>query len=37
MQVNVLVPEGVAPGDAVPVILKVGDRVSQPGLTIAVR
>lgn len=37
MQVNVVVPEGVTPSDTVPVILKVGDRISQPGITVAVR
>ena len=37
MQVNVVVPEGVTPGDTVPVILKVGERISQPGITVAVR
>lgn len=37
MQVNVKVPETVAAGDAVPVILKVGDRISQAGVTLAVR
>ena len=37
MQVNVSVPKAVTPGDAVPVILKVGERISQPGITLAVR
>ncbi len=37
MQVNVRVPGDIEPGDNVPVLLKVGDRVSQPGITIAVR
>jgi uncharacterized protein (TIGR03437 family) len=37
MQINVKVPETVAAGDAVPVILKVGDRISQAGVTLAVR
>ena len=37
LQVNVKVPETVAAGAAVPVILKIGDRISQPGVTLAVR
>ncbi len=37
MQVNVRVPSSVAPGDEVPVILKVGDKISQVGITMAVR
>jgi uncharacterized protein (TIGR03437 family) len=37
MQVNVKVPESIAPGDNVPVLLKVGDSVSPPGITIAVK
>jgi uncharacterized protein (TIGR03437 family) len=35
LQVNVEVPEGVAPG-TVPVVLKVGSARSAPGVTIAV-
>ena len=37
MQVNVQVPQGSNPGDAVPIVLAVGRTVSQPGVTIAVR
>jgi len=37
MQVNVWVPVNVAPGDEIPVILKVGNRISQVGITMAVR
>jgi uncharacterized protein (TIGR03437 family) len=37
LQVNVKVPETVAAGAAVPVILKIGDRISQPGVTLTVR
>ena len=36
IQVNAVIPPEVAPGD-VPVILRVGDRASQPAITIAVR
>ncbi len=37
IQVNVVVPDNVEPGDAVPVILKIRGRTSQPGITIAVQ
>jgi uncharacterized protein (TIGR03437 family) len=37
LQVNVRVPPGVTPGDAVPITVKVGSTQSQPGVTIAVR
>jgi uncharacterized protein (TIGR03437 family) len=37
MQVNVYVPKSIQPGDAVPVVLRVGNRASPPGITIAVR
>ncbi len=37
IQVNVRVPEGIEPGPTVPVLLKVGDAASQPGVTLAVR
>lgn len=37
MQLNVAVPAGVAAGDAVPIVVKVGDSVSPAGVTIAVR
>ena len=36
MQVNALVPDGVTPGSAVPVAIKVGDFTTQSGVTIAV-
>lgn len=35
-QVNAIVPDGVTPGPAVPVQIKVGDQASQPGVTIVV-
>ena len=37
MQVNVRVPESVAPGDSVPVQLSMGDAKSQAAVTMAVR
>ncbi len=36
LQINVQVPAGVAPGSAVPIVIRVGDATSQPGVTIAV-
>jgi uncharacterized protein (TIGR03437 family) len=37
MQVNIQIPTGIQTGIAVPVVLRVGDVVSQGGVTIAVR
>jgi uncharacterized protein (TIGR03437 family) len=37
MQVNVQIPNGIAPGTSVPVVLQVGNTISQSGVTIAVR
>jgi uncharacterized protein (TIGR03437 family) len=37
LQVNIRIPPGVVPRDDVPVWIMVGDRVSQPGVTLAVR
>lgn len=37
LQVNVSVPDDIAPGDAVPVTLSVGSFGAQPGITFAVR
>jgi uncharacterized protein (TIGR03437 family) len=37
LQVNARVPEGVSPGNSVPVILKVGAAESQPGITVVVQ
>ena len=37
MQVNVRLPPGVRPGDTVPVLIKVGEATSSPGVTLAVR
>jgi uncharacterized protein (TIGR03437 family) len=37
MQVNVKIPAGIATGNAVPVVLRVGNVSSPPGVTIAVR
>lgn len=36
-QVNARIPSGIAAGDAVPVVIKVGEFESQPGVTMAVR
>jgi uncharacterized protein (TIGR03437 family) len=36
MQINARVPQGVQPGKAVPVVLTIGGRDSQPGLTMVV-
>ena len=35
-QINVLIPEDVTPGDAVPLEVMIGDNTSQPGITVAV-
>jgi uncharacterized protein (TIGR03437 family) len=37
MQMNVQIPGGILTGNAVPVVLQVGNIFSQPGVTIAVR
>jgi uncharacterized protein (TIGR03437 family) len=37
MQVNVRLPPGVRPGDAVPVLVRVGEATNSPGVTLAVR
>jgi uncharacterized protein (TIGR03437 family) len=37
MQVNARVPESVTPGPAVPVVVQVGDKSSQQGVTIGVK
>jgi len=37
IQINVRIPQGVTPGPAVPVVVKVGSAASQPGLTVAVK
>ena len=37
MQINVQFPGGIQTGSAVPVVLQVGDRSSQTGITIAAR
>jgi uncharacterized protein (TIGR03437 family) len=37
LQVNVRVPAGVTPSDAVPIVLKIGDYASRAGVTLAVR
>lgn len=36
LQVNARIPDEVAPGKAVPVVLKVGNAQSQPGVTMAI-
>ena len=37
MQINARVPEGVIPGSAVPVVLRIGEAQSQEGVSISVR
>jgi uncharacterized protein (TIGR03437 family) len=37
MQINVRVPAGIKTGSAVPVVLKIGNASSQPGVTLAVQ
>jgi uncharacterized protein (TIGR03437 family) len=37
LQVNAVVPQGVGPGSAVPVMVSVGGIASQAGVTIAVK
>jgi uncharacterized protein (TIGR03437 family) len=37
IQVNLLIPTGALAGPSVPVVLQIGDRNSQPGLTLALR
>ena len=37
MQVNVQVPEGLAAGDLISIILDIGGNLSQPEITLAVR
>jgi uncharacterized protein (TIGR03437 family) len=37
MQVNVLIPESVTPGGAVPVGITIGSVASQAGVTVAVK
>ena len=37
LQVNLWVPEGIVPGDNVPIVLIIGDATSQPGVTVAIR
>jgi uncharacterized protein (TIGR03437 family) len=37
LQVNALVPQGVTPGAAVPVVIQVGNQKSQSGIAIAVQ
>jgi uncharacterized protein (TIGR03437 family) len=37
LQVNAVVPQGVSPGAAVPVVVNVGTTPSQPGVTMAVK
>jgi uncharacterized protein (TIGR03437 family) len=36
LQINGVIPAGVTPGSAVPVVIKVGGATSQAGATIAV-
>ena len=36
MQINVQIPSGITPGNAVPVVVQVGNATSQAGVTIAV-
>ena len=37
MQVNVRIPDDAAPGGAIPLVIKIGETFSPPGLTIAIR
>ena len=37
MQINAVVPGGIAPGDKVPVTVQAGAAESQTGVTVAVR
>jgi uncharacterized protein (TIGR03437 family) len=37
MQINVRVPAGIKTGSTVPVVLKIGNASSQPGVTLAVQ
>jgi uncharacterized protein (TIGR03437 family) len=37
MQINAVIPYGIQTGNSVPVVLKVGDVSSQPGVTVAIR
>jgi uncharacterized protein (TIGR03437 family) len=37
LQVNAVIPQGVGPGSAVPVTLKIGENASQAGVTMAVK
>ena len=37
LQVNAVVPQGISPGPAVPVVVSVGGVASQPGVTLAVK
>jgi uncharacterized protein (TIGR03437 family) len=37
MQLNALIPEGLAPGEAIPVVLRVGSADAQAGVTLVVR
>jgi len=36
LQINAVVPDGITPSSAVPVVVRVGDATSQGGVTIAV-
>jgi len=37
LQVNVLVPQGVASGGSIPVVLTVGGQSAQGGVTVAIK
>jgi uncharacterized protein (TIGR03437 family) len=37
LQINATVPDGVTPGDAVPIEITIGDITSPTGVTLAVR
>lgn len=37
MQLNVRLPEDTLSGDAIPLVVKIGEALSQPGVTVAVR
>lgn len=37
IQINAVVPQGIAPGPSVPLVVQIGDYQSQPGITLAVQ
>lgn len=37
IQINAVVPQGIAPGPSVPLVVQIGDYQSQPGITLSVQ